>query len=99
MSGATNTEGYVVRTDSSGNIYEGGHAADSTGINYWFVREYNASTSTWSLIDQYAGESGLGARADDITFDSNGDLIVGGYYIKDSSNDIGWAVRKGTFSF
>jgi len=84
-------QAFALTTDSFGNVYAAGQAADSSGTNRWVVRKFNGGS--WSTIDDYVYPPGNAASASALTSDSSGNIYAAGEGI-DSSNIQHWVVRE-----
>jgi hypothetical protein len=93
--------------DSSGNLVVCGIANSAAGDSHWIVRKgtkgtklvkqgkkwVQVETITWSTTDDYQMVSGKSAKANCITVDSNGAILVGGN-ATDATDVYHWIVRK-----
>jgi len=86
---------FGVAVDDAENIVVVGRVSISGSDYDWHVRKYDSSgTFIWS--DTYNGPAGLTDTAYKVAIDSNGDIVVAGYFNKgDSANaDYDWLIIK-----
>jgi len=82
-----------IALDSAGRIYVCGYSGQPT---HWLVRKGtpgNKGTITWIISDDYQLATGQSARANDITRDQVGNMLVTGR-VADTSGTDQWLVRK-----
>jgi hypothetical protein len=88
---------FGITVDDAGNVIVCGRRGEAAGDLDWHVRKYDSSGALlWE--DTYAGSANLLDDAWDVAVDSNGDVLVTGYFNKGTDNseniDLDWLTIK-----